>query len=284
MIIADALSRSRLFACGGLSLLLILNWLPELDAAAETYLNDAIADNLIIFATARSLNGIISVIQSIELSFSLGAGVGINLGEILDPLNDLIERFSGFVLYGLAGLGLQKLALLATGSLLMKSLTTIVLLGAMVFYLRAKNAQQAHDLAWLPRLILLLLLIRFAFVIEVGVIALLDRAYFDEQTRQAHSALQLAQDSLSNLRDRYQAAVSSKGFVSGTWDAAGAILAAEEQSGVTEMAARAVVELIVITLVRGLLLPIAFVWLLLVAFGRLVPGIIRRAPNSLTIP
>ena len=53
------------------------------------------------------MNGVISVVQSIELSVSLGAGVGVNFGEVLDPLNDLIERFSTLVLYGLAGLGLQ---------------------------------------------------------------------------------------------------------------------------------------------------------------------------------
>jgi hypothetical protein len=96
---------------------LIANWLPEMDAAARAYLDLSMADSLVVYATARGLNAVISVIQSVHLSFSLGAGVGLNLGEMLDPLNDLIERFSTFVLYGLAAIGLQKLLLLASGSL-----------------------------------------------------------------------------------------------------------------------------------------------------------------------
>lgn len=243
---------------------LILNWLPGLDAAAETYLADAIADNLIIFATARSLNAIISVIQSIELSVSLGAGMAVNFGEVLDPLNDLIERFSGFVLYGLTGLGLQKLVLVATSSLIMKVITTIAIAGGLVNWL-----WQPERFQWLPRLVLLLLVVRFAFVVEVGLIAALDKLYFDDQKAEAHSALQLAQQSLSNLKDEYQDIVADQGFVSGTWEAAGSLFGTEEQSGITEITASAVVELIVITLVRGLLLPVLFIWLLVYLAGRI---------------
>lgn len=253
-----------LIICAALTALL-LNWLPGLDDAAESYLADAITDNLIIFATARSLNAIISVIQSVELSISLGAGVAVHLGELLDPLNDLIERFSGFVLYGLAGLGLQKLVLVATSSLIMKVLTTLAIFGGLALWLIKPGSYP-----WLPRLVLLILIVRFAFIVEVGVIATLDKLYFDDQKTQAHSALQLAQKSLSNLSEQYQEEISSKGLVTGTWDAAGNLLGSDEQAGITELTASAVVELIVITLVRGLLLPLLFIWLVVAVAGRLV--------------
>jgi hypothetical protein len=58
---------------------LVLTWLPELDRAAQGYLANALSDNLLIYASARGLNALISVIQSIEISFSLGAGVAVNL-------------------------------------------------------------------------------------------------------------------------------------------------------------------------------------------------------------
>lgn len=254
---------------------LLLNWLPGLDDAAKTYLADAITDNLIIFATARSLNAIISVIQSVELSISLGAGVAVHLGELLDPLNDLIERFSGFVLYGLAGLGLQKLVLVATSSLFMKVVTTLAIVGGLSLWLLKPGSHP-----WLPRLVLLLLLVRFAFVVEVGFIAALDKLYFDAQKEQAHSALQLAQESLSNLSEQYQQEIASKGFVSGTWEAAGNLLGSEEQDGITELTASAVVELIVITLVRGLLLPLLFIWALIVIAGQQARQMLQPAPRT----
>jgi len=87
---------------------LALTWLPELDRAAQGYLANALSDNLLIYASSRELNPLVSVIQSIEISFSLGAGVAVNLGEVLDPLNDLFERFSAFILYGLADFFLFK--------------------------------------------------------------------------------------------------------------------------------------------------------------------------------
>ena len=222
------------------------------------------ADNLLIYATARSLNGIISVVQSIELSVSLGAGVAVNLGEILDPLNDLVERFSAFVLYGLAGLGLQKLVLIATSGLVMKVITTVALvLGYVSYVLR----RELHS--WLVRLVVLILLVRFAFIVEVGVIATLDAAYFDQEKDEAHSALQLVKTNLGQLREEYMAAISVNGLYGGLWETVATIVGDDEQEGVANIAASAVVDLIVITLVRGLILPLVFVWMLIVA-GRLL--------------
>jgi hypothetical protein len=250
----------------GLAVLVVLglNWMPGLDQRAEEYLNDAMADNLLIYATARSLNGIISVVQSIEFSVSLGAGLAVNLGEFLDPLNDLIERFSAFVLYGLAGLGLQKLVLIATSSLVMKVVTTVGLVVGYVVYLFRAELQN-----WFVRLVVLILMVRFAFIVEVGVIATLDSLYFDQQKDEAHSALQLAKTSIGQLREDYMALISESGLLGGLWETVATIVGSDEQEGVGDIAAGAVVELIVITLVRGLILPLLFVWMLFVA-GRLL--------------
>ncbi len=250
----------------GLAVLVVLglNWMPGLDQRAEGYLQNAMADNLLIYATARSLNGIISVVQSIELSVSLGAGVAVNLGEILDPLNDLIERFSAFVLYGLAGLGLQKLVLIATSSFVMKVVTTVgLVLGYVAWLFRAS----LHH--WLVKLVVLVLMVRFAFIVEVGVIATLDALYFDQQQDEAHSALQLAKKSVGQLREEYLAVISEKGIYGGLWESVATIVGSDEQEGVADIAASAIVELIVITLVRGLILPLLFVWMLIIA-GRLL--------------
>ena len=238
--------------------------MPDLDQRAESYLADAITDNLVIYATARSLNGIISVIQSIELSVSLGAGVGINLGEILDPLNDLIERFSGFILYGLAGLGLQKLVLLATSSLAMKIITTAVLVVMYTLWLWRDILS-----GFLTRALLILLLVRFAFVIQVGVVAGLDAIYFDQQKDHAHSILKLAKGNLANLRQKYIGAIAENGLFGGVWETAETLVGNDEQEGVTDLAARAIVELMAITIIRGLLLPLLFVWLLIVSVRRI---------------
>ena len=96
---------------------IVFNWWPTLDALAENYLSDTIQSNLIVFGVVRSLNGVISVVQSAEV----GVGVaGVGLGEIFDPVNDLVERFSGLLLVTLTALGVQQVILLFTTSVILK--------------------------------------------------------------------------------------------------------------------------------------------------------------------
>ena len=250
---------TKQFAAGFLVLVaVLLNWISYLDAAAEAYLAAAVTDNLIIYATARTLNGLISVIQSIQLSIGVGAGMGVNLGEMLDPLNDLIERFSSFVLYALAGLGVQKLVLVATSSLVMKVVTTIALIAG--FFVWVVSGTVRH---WTIRVSVLVILVRFFFVVEVGTVSVLDKLYFDHQKEEAHTALELAQEQLSNLRQDYMDAVKEGGIFSGTWNVASNLIGENNQQGVADLAASAVVELIVIMLMRGMLIPLLFVWLLI---------------------
>lgn len=256
--------------------LLVLNWLPELDAEATQYLDEAITDNLVIYATARAINGLISVIQSIELSVSLGAGLAVHLGEVLDPLNDLIERFSAFVLYALAGLGLQKLVLAATSSLVMKVVTTLALITGLALWLVAREKHR-----WFLRLVALVLLVRFFLVIEVGTVAVLDRLYFDQQKAEAHSALELAKDRLGTLRQQYMKAAGDQGFFKGIWETASELIGDDQQAGIADITASAVVELIVIMLVRGMLLPLAFIWALIAIGRQLLSG--ERQPVTQTI-
>lgn len=65
---------------------------------------------LVTFGIARTINGVISVAQGTEVSVEpVGVGVSFAPGEILDPVNDMIERFSWVMLSASASLGLQQL-------------------------------------------------------------------------------------------------------------------------------------------------------------------------------
>ena len=66
----------------------------------------------ITFALARTLNGVISAVQGTKLALQ-PAGVGVTLtpGEVLDPVNDLIERFSWIMMAATLSLGVQQVLL-----------------------------------------------------------------------------------------------------------------------------------------------------------------------------
>jgi len=79
------------------------------DRVARTALRDAMAQALITYALVRSLNGVISVAQETDLAVSpAGVGVRLAIGQILDPVNDLMERFSWVMLLSTAAIGIQQ--------------------------------------------------------------------------------------------------------------------------------------------------------------------------------
>jgi hypothetical protein len=84
--------------------------LPAMDGFAEAQVEAGLKRALVAYAMARALNGVISVAQSTEVAAQpAGVGVAVNPGEILDPVNDLVEQFSTVMLFAAASLGLQRL-------------------------------------------------------------------------------------------------------------------------------------------------------------------------------
>jgi len=58
---------------------------------------------------ARGFNAVVSVFQESEVQLEpAGVGVSLALGQALDPINDLVERFSWVMLASLTSLGIQK--------------------------------------------------------------------------------------------------------------------------------------------------------------------------------
>lgn len=85
-----------------------LSWSQALDDAASSATTSTFKRALAIAAIARTFNGIISVAQGTEIAVQpIGVGVTITLGEVLDPINDLVERFSMLSLVATVSLGLQ---------------------------------------------------------------------------------------------------------------------------------------------------------------------------------
>lgn len=114
----------------GLALLLILlglAWHGSLDRYAEGRAETLLTRALATYTLTRSLNGAISVAQGTEIAVQpVGIGVTISAGQILDPLNDLIERFSWLVLVACASLGTQLMLTQIFGSVACNLLLTAI--------------------------------------------------------------------------------------------------------------------------------------------------------------
>jgi hypothetical protein len=136
-----------------ITLLLALVWFRPLDTIAKQYTESGLKRAFATFAAARAMNATISVLQSIRV----GAGASIQLGAVLDPLDDLLEQFSAIMLAATLSFATQRLLIDVSGAWPVSVLLTVLFLAWDVFHL--KNWAPP---GWLPKLALGLLCLRFA--------------------------------------------------------------------------------------------------------------------------
>ena len=137
-------------------------YLGLVDSAGRDYTDAGFKRALITYGVARALNGVISVAQGTEVAFE-PAGIGLTFapGEILDPANDLIERFSWVVLVSGTSLGIQQVLINVTASTGFSIVVSVALLVGVVFLWLSQRVPTG--VRWLAyRLCILLVIIRFA--------------------------------------------------------------------------------------------------------------------------
>lgn len=89
----------------------VLLWLP-LESAIGQQLTNMLTVTLSVYAVLRGLNAVISMAQGTALAIEpMGVGVTLTPGELLDPLNDMIEQVSTVLLVASASIGIQKIVL-----------------------------------------------------------------------------------------------------------------------------------------------------------------------------
>jgi ABC-type multidrug transport system fused ATPase/permease subunit len=130
---------------------------------------------LITYGVSRGLNGAISVAQGTELAIQ-PAGVGLNFtpGEILDPINDLVERFSWVVLVSGTSLGIQRVLLNVTAWPWFTLLVSVILLVSLVYIWKPDTKYQKFK-SNIFRLALILVILRFS----IPVIAIMSEAIYN---------------------------------------------------------------------------------------------------------
>ena len=159
----------------GIMLLLVLVTMYKgwLDQPAKEYTEQGLKRVLITYAVARGLNGLISVAQGTEVSLEpAGVGMTFTPGQILDPVNDLIEQFSWLVLASGVSLGIQRLLITMTTGTGFTVVVSVALVLAMLAWYWPKVPQLLRRL--LLRLAIILLILRFV----VPVIAMLNQAVY----------------------------------------------------------------------------------------------------------
>ncbi|MEM1437010.1 MAG: hypothetical protein AAGG11_23380 [Pseudomonadota bacterium] len=279
---------SLLFVLGA-ALLLALAWQGSLDRYAETRAEDLLTRALTTYTLARTLNGAISVAQGTEIAVQpVGVGVTITAGEILDPLNDLIERFSWLVLIATASLGTQlMLTQIFASPLLNGALSAIVLIG-----LLAHCWPKCPGRELLRRLALMALLGRFLIALVTVTAALANAAFLADRESAALAELESVSATVAERNEEViEEAASDAEREDGILDRIGgyfgrqadALNVQQRLDALRTNAERAVVEvinLIVIFVLQTILFPLAALWLGVRGFRALLPWLLSARGSA----
>ena len=146
---------------------------------------------LLTFTFTQTLSGVISVFQSTQFAIQpAGMGVNFSAGEILSPLKNLLQKFSGILITCLIFAGLQKMLLQFTASFFM-----LLLLGATIFYLivsiwHTKKSWKEFAQQFATRCCLVVLLFYLFIPLTAAASALLDFFYFQGEFQKTYKTME----------------------------------------------------------------------------------------------
>ena len=250
-------------ALAGTMLIVIgFSWLAPLDSAANKQVDAGLKRALLSFATARALNAVISVAQGTEVAVEpAGVGVVFTPGQILDPINDLVEQFSNLMLAASVAFGIQKLLLSIGAYWLISLLLTITGLAWAIIYLR-----QQRSPAYLSRLLVVLLMIRFAVpVVTIGT-EILFQKFMAGDYQSSQRVVDIASTNLSKLNPPAPIGNENAGVidsVKGWWSQnANVKLRFEHLKQLAEQATENIIKLMAIFLMQTLVIPLLLLWVL----------------------
>ncbi|MEL7296181.1 MAG: hypothetical protein AAGJ86_00900 [Pseudomonadota bacterium] len=244
------------------------------DKISERYAADALERAFVTWAVARGLNGVISVAQGTEIALEPGGvGVKLTVGQVLDPVNDLIERFSSVMLIAASAIGLQNILLTITGSFGVSVFLGATALFALLVLWIPRYAMRPRLRAFALRLFLISFVLRFTLpVLVIGSNVVFDQFLQPEQ-EQATEALRVATADIESLSNENEPELpEERGLFERFGDMVDESLqnlnVRERLAQLKERASgasRHVVNLIVIFVLQTIILPVAFLWLLLEA-------------------
>lgn len=274
-------SRWRWAASALLAGVLLLGLSQALDRRATTPLDAAFQRALITFAVVRGINAVVSVVQGTEIAIEPG-GVGVVLtpGEVFDPINDLIERFSWIMLASSTSLGAQKV-LVDVGQAALLQVLMVAALGVLAWLLWREQPGSARLRAVLLRLALLVLYLRFAVPLTVLASDAIYEGFLADRYGASQVALETTREQVEALSeaDELPPANAEPGLLDrlGQWyDRAASKLDVQARIALyKDRLARAsehIIDMIVVFMLQTVVLPLLFLWLGLALLRALTRG------------
>ena len=239
------------------------------DTYGEQYTEEGFQRSVVAFAIAKTLNGAISVVQGTEVAVE-PAGIGLILtpGQILDPVNDLVERFSWVMLICTTSLGIQSILLKIFSSFYFSTIVTVSLFLMVLFLWKyQKSSLSLRNILY--RAVVFLVILRFFIPLMAITSDGLYKAFLQATYIESKHQLEKSNTTIANIRKDNQEIdnkdISWLEMMSNSIDSA--IDSIDVDKHVEQLKVEAenltnhIINLIVVFTMQTILFPLIFIWL-----------------------
>jgi hypothetical protein len=270
------MSRNQIVYVALSFVLIVLAFTRALDGIGSERAEEALQRALATYAIARALNGVISVAQGTELAIEpAGIGVILTPGEILDPINDLIERFSWIMLASSASLGVINV-LLAISAWVWLSIVMSVGLLLLAYLVWRGKTSAGYSASLMFKLVIVLVILRFSAPVVVILNDFIYQQFLSTRYQTAISELDETRTRVAEINSE-QNVSTDDGAERSLIDQARALYESTAQhikrkldmeqnmadlNDTATNASRAAIDLIVIFIFQTILLPLVFIWII----------------------
>ncbi len=237
-------------------------WLMPLDTPAEQQVDAGMKRALTSFATARALNAVISVVEGTEFAAQpAGIGIKFSVGQVLRPINDVVEKFAHLMLVASIAFGIEKILINIGAHWVMSLALSAVAVAWGYLHLHCSPPPK-----WVTNALIVLLMARFAVPVAILGSDLLFQHFMAADYASSQSVINDTTEQLTTLVPAATQAADDRSL----WDKLKqwgtpnldikARLAKLGQSA--EHATERMVKLMVIFVLQTLLLPVFLLWVL----------------------
>ena len=257
---------------------LVCSWIAPMDAPVMTQVDAGLKRALVSFASARALNGLLSVLQAAQVDIKpAGIGVTLSPGQLLAPVNELVKHFADLMLLACVAFGIQKVLISISGYWVVSGALTVVALAWAACHFR-----QSHAPIWLSSALVLMLMLRFAIPVAMLGTDALSQKFLTADYTAAQSAIDATTSKAEKVKVPEPPTTDSKSWLPQMSNWIPSLSEVKERYTkmlqAMEQSTEHIVKLIVVFLLQTLLLPLLLVWALLgiarasVAPPRWLPG------------
>ena len=261
--------------------ILALSFTVGFDEEAMKLHNEAFNRAMVSFGLAKGLNAIISLIQGTELSFTpVGIGLNFSVGEVLDPFNDMVERFSWVMLAASVSLGIQKLLLVLSTKLFLQVGIGVSVCFS-IFFLWLKKLQNSIFFSFSLRVLFLLIILRFGAVLFVYSSEIFYDSVLKPEYISCSNVVEQTKKELEDMQNKNKEILTSNGKKSVKktkwyeWEIGSAYNDIKSKLNISkqlndlqssiEEASNKIITLITIFIVQSVIMPLLFIWFFMIS-------------------